>query len=170
MQAQTKPVNENALWKQKAGDLFPNLRAALEETEPNDEQIENVYQLFFELLPMCYEATVTGDEETAAKIYAFAEWCHYQQQKDLWNAAGVCFYEHLIDEPETLAQIPKRLSPDVFVGVSGLLEWRLGEAAFADLQVEFARFHQIPPNEWEKRIHPPSPVNADGPQNKEIHP
>ena len=132
-------MEQGALWRQEAADLFPDLRAELGETDSDTVPIENIYFLFFELLPRCFEATGAGDEETLVKIYAFAEWCSQQEEKDLWNAAGVCFYEHLVDEPQTLVQIPQRLSPAIFAQVSGLLEWRLGKAAFAALQAEFAR-------------------------------
>jgi hypothetical protein len=39
------------------------------------------------------------------KIYGFADWCASQKEKELWNAAGVAFYEHLADSNRTLEAI-----------------------------------------------------------------
>ena len=56
-------MEQGALWRQKAADLFPDLRAELEETDPDDGQMENIYFFFFELLPRCFEATGAGDND-----------------------------------------------------------------------------------------------------------
>jgi hypothetical protein len=59
------------------------------------------------------------------KIYGFAEWCFEQKAKDLWNAAGVAFYEHLFDRREYRDQVVPWLSPQVIKGCWGLWELML---------------------------------------------
>ena len=122
-------------WQQKALELFPDLQSDIEEPDAN------IYTLFFELLPRCEAAHVAGDTSELQKIYGYAEWCSLQQEKDLWNAAGVAFYEHLVDEPLMKGQIPLWLSPEIFEQVSGLLEWRMGPAAFALLKSQYMEHH-----------------------------
>ncbi|MGI4789530.1 MAG: DUF7674 family protein [Janthinobacterium lividum] len=118
-------------WQQKALALFPDLQLDIEEDGAN------IYTLFFELLPRCETAHVEGDIEELKKIYDFAEWCSQQEEKDLWNAAGVAFYEHLVDDPLMLEQLPFWVSDKVFEQVSGLLEWRMGSEAFALLKTRY---------------------------------
>ena len=122
-------------WQQKALGLFPDLQPDIE------EEGANIYTLFFELLPRCEAAHIAGDTLELQKIYSYAEWCLHQQEKDLWNAAGVAFYEHLVDEPLMREQIPLWLSPEIFEQVSGLLEWRMGPAAFALLKSRYMKYH-----------------------------
>ena len=86
----------------------------------------NVYMAFFDLLPMVREAHQTGDAERLRRIYGFAEWCFDQKAKDMWNAAGVGFYEHLFDSHRSQwAEMVQWLSPRVVNGCWGLWEWRL---------------------------------------------
>jgi hypothetical protein len=123
-------------WKRKALAMFPDLRDEL------DEEDASIYTLFFELLPRCHEAHKNGDIRfELPRIYAYAEWCFHQTENDLWNAAGVAFYEHLIDEPETQEAIPEWIKPDIFEGISGLFEWRLGSVAYQELQDRYRRLH-----------------------------
>jgi hypothetical protein len=45
------------------------------------------------------------------QVYDFAEWCFRQKSKELGNAAGVSFYEHLGDNPETLKEMKRWVKP-----------------------------------------------------------
>src|SRR5438132_11252436 len=78
-------------WRRKALQLFPELQVELNDSD------YSIYMLYFELLPKVREAHKQGDEEMLAKIYGYAEWCLHQHSEDLWNAAGVAFYEHLLE-------------------------------------------------------------------------
>lgn len=81
-----------SVWRRKALKLFPELRLELHRKE------YNTYQLYFDLLPALRDAHKANDLDSLKKIYGFAEWCILQNEKDLWNPAGVAFYEHLFDE------------------------------------------------------------------------
>jgi hypothetical protein len=113
-------------WKEKALDLFPDLKPDL------DEEDATTYTLFFELLPRCLDAHKRGDN---------AEWCFSQPEEALWNAAGVAFYGHLVDAPLSREQIPIWLSPEVFSGVHGLFEWRMEPAEFELLKARYSSLH-----------------------------
>ena len=76
-------------WRQKAIDCLPELRKEFEKPETS------IYDVFFEILPATIEAHKNKDISRLKKYYAFAEWCFRQKEKDLWNSAGVAFYEHL---------------------------------------------------------------------------
>ena len=71
------------------------------------------------------------------KIYGYAEWCFRQKAKDLWNAAGVAFYEHLGDTPETRDEMHNWVKPDIFEDVAGLLEHMMRQDDFTKLRRQF---------------------------------
>lgn len=50
------------------------------------------------------------------------------KSEDLWNAAGVSFYEHLGDKAETLEAIHLWVRRDIYTEIRPLLEQRLDEA------------------------------------------
>jgi hypothetical protein len=102
-------------WRRRALSLFPALGRDLERPD------YSVYQLFFDLKPMLLQAHEVGDDETLRRIYGFAEWCSEQSAKDLWNAAGVSFYEHVFDHTEARVVVPW-LSPRVIAN-----HWTLWE-------------------------------------------
>ena len=117
-----------ANWRRKALALFPDLRHDVQRPD------FSVYMLFFELLPMSRQAHKTGDDEALRSIYGFAEWCFEQKAKDMWNAAGVAFYEHLFDDhPSLWPEVVQWLSPPVIQGVRGLWEWRLSAEELAEV-------------------------------------
>jgi hypothetical protein len=109
-----------ANWRRKALALFPDLRRDVQRPD------FSIYTLFFELLPKSREAHKAGDDESLRRIYGYAEWCFQQRAKDMWNAAGVAFYEHLFDDhPSLWPEVVQWLSPPVIQGVWGLWEWRI---------------------------------------------
>ncbi len=109
-----------AVWRRKLIALFPDLRhvASAPDFTP--------YTAFFELLPRCRDAHESSDECELTSIYAYSEWCLNQKARDLWNSAGVCFYEHLFDMPKLFwPDIVAWLSPNVVAGCKGLWECRV---------------------------------------------
>ena len=114
-----------AKWRQKLIELFPAHRADWE-----DEV--GVYSAFHVLLDdimlPAYQAGNTGD---IALAFEFAEWC--VGENELWNAAGVAFYEHLPDHTQTRADLPNRISRDVYPKIRSLLEAKLTPKELRDL-------------------------------------
>ncbi len=53
-----------------------------------------------------------------------------QNNKELLNAAGVSFYEHLADYPETFQAMPRWVTPHVYAMVRGLVRARLSLEQF----------------------------------------
>lgn len=90
--------------------------------------------LFVELLPRCRDAHDRGDSEELKRIYGFADWCASQEAKELWNAAGVGFYEHLADSGLTFDAIPLWVRRPIFEDIAGLLEARVGTDRVAELR------------------------------------
>ena len=67
-------------------------------------------------------------------VPGFAEWCAAQPNKELWNPAGVAFYEHLFDTSElSSTDVLPWLSQRVRGNCRGLWEWRLPPEKFAEL-------------------------------------
>jgi hypothetical protein len=90
--------------------------------------------LFFELLPRCRHAHDRDDSEELKRIYGFADWCASQKAKELWNAAGVGFYEHLADSRQTLDAISLWVRRQIFEDIAGLLEARGGAECVTELR------------------------------------
>ena len=118
-------------WRRKAIELFPDLRSEIQ------ERSTTIYALFFALLPRLRDAHRDGDEAELDKLYGYAAWCARQNATDLWNAAGVCFYEHLPDARQTKAAMGQRIPPDVFRSVEGLLRARMDADEFTALKKQF---------------------------------
>ena len=113
-------MNIMAVWKRKAIEDFPELRQDLQDAAFTP------YMLFFELLPMVRAAHETENSVLLRKLYGYAAWCMDQNAEDLWNAAGVCFYEHLFDmSKHDWPKIIPWLSPTVIHACWSLWEARL---------------------------------------------
>ena len=121
-----------AAWRRKALELFPELKQDLTNAE------YTIYLLYFDLLPMVREAHEVNNRELVQKIYGFAEWCFDQKAKDLWNAAGVAFYEHLFDFRDDWQKVVPWLSPKVIRGCWPLWEVRLDQNEIDELRALFA--------------------------------
>ena len=86
-------------WRQRAVDTFPELRREL--TEPDEWEmleIDSVYDLWGTLSDLVRKAHRAQDDDMLARIYGYASWSTRHPSKDIWNAAGVAFYEHIFDE------------------------------------------------------------------------
>lgn len=94
-----------SVWRRRALESFPQLKRDLNRKD------YTVYSLFFDLLVMVRAAHENEDDELLRLIYAYPEWCAQQPAKDVWNAAGVSFYEHLFDLPDAARRVIPRLSP-----------------------------------------------------------
>jgi hypothetical protein len=103
--------------------LFPEFKA-------DAKDWTSAYQLFFDLLPFAQDSHRLRNEDALFRVYGFAEWCLHQKSKDLWNPAGVCFYENLFDEQDKWDDVIPWLSPYVIAECSNLWEARLGKAKF----------------------------------------
>ncbi|HEX5444517.1 MAG TPA: hypothetical protein VFW87_11830 [Pirellulales bacterium] len=118
-----------ATWRRKALALFPDLRRDLQRPD------FSVYMLFFELLPNVRQAHQEGDADALRRIHGFAAWCAEQNAKDLWNAAGVAFYEHLFDSHRSLwGEFVRWLPPRVLADCRALWEARLSVEDLAEIR------------------------------------
>ena len=120
-------------WRTKFSETFPEIFAQWESSD------ETIYTAFMELNAKCQDAHDQNDQVTLSKIYDFAAWCARQTDEDVWNAAGVSFYEHIIDHPIALKEIPRWIPPDVFQEISSLLQWRMGDEAFLELKARYGK-------------------------------
>ncbi len=105
-----------SVWRQKAIQCLPENRVEFE--NPNT----SIYEVFSELLHAIIEAHKNNNTDRLQLIYGFADWCFKQNAKELWNAAGVSFYEHLYDYKETRESFTKWIKKDIYRDVRVLLE------------------------------------------------
>jgi hypothetical protein len=114
-----------ATWRKMALELFPDLRSSLEAPGTT------VMLVFFELGSEAVRAHRADDVARLRAIYSFAERCARQPSKELWNAAGVGFYEHVFDEPTIREKVAAWLPDGIRAEMAGLWEHRLAPADFA---------------------------------------
>jgi len=114
-------------WRRRALELFPDLKSELNSPD------YTVYSLYVDLLPAVIEAHRAGNDDRLSAIYGYAAWCARSSAKDLWNAAGVSFYEHLFDEKWRWMweAVPSWLPADIRSDCMGLWEMQLSARDFA---------------------------------------
>lgn len=104
-----------ATWRRRALEEFPELRHEL--TRPHE--IETVYELWFELLPMAVHAHTREDDDLLRRIYGYAHWSMRQPSRELSNPAAVAFLEHLLDDApeERIGNVLTWLADDLVADV-----------------------------------------------------
>jgi hypothetical protein len=110
-------------WEALARVLVPELYAAF---RINGERSDGSVMPFMALL---LQATTVAhrenDEQFLVNAYAFAHWCVAHPDRDLWNSAGVCFFERLFDDMPA-DEVAPWIASDAFAEISPLLEARFG--------------------------------------------
>lgn len=115
-------------WRRKLIALFPEKRQAIE------KEYDSLYAFYLDFLPLTHEAHENKDDEFLKKIYGFSEWCSLQHAEDLWNPAGVSFYEHLFNtKRKTWQNILSWLSDRVIEQHKCLWELMLERNLYEDL-------------------------------------
>jgi hypothetical protein len=125
-----------AAWRRRALELFPELKNELNQRD------YSIYRLFGDLRRIVWRAHDAGDDAMLSAVYGYAAWCLGQRSGELWNAAGVSFYEHLFDERKDRAdwaKVAPWLSAQVVRSVWGLWEWRLTPDEMRDLAKLFRK-------------------------------
>jgi len=118
-------------WRQKAISCLPELRNYFQDPDTT------IYGVFVEMLPALIEAHKQQNADRLQNIYDFAEWCFSQKDKDLWNAAGVSFYEHLGDQEETKNEMNKWVKFEIYRSIRGLLELRMAKNVLLELDKQY---------------------------------
>src|SRR5262249_43526348 len=99
---------------------------------------DSPYTFFAFLLEFVRRAHDASDDDRLARAYGFARWC-FGQGGDLWNAAGVSFYEHLFDDWRYQPQVVGRLDARVVADCWPLWEARLSPVQLEVLQAALSR-------------------------------
>ena len=103
------------MWRQKAIQIAPELKNNFQDPELS------LYIVFGELLDLLKQAHVDNDQKRIKDIYEYAEWCAKQNDKTLWNAAGVSFYEHLCENELIFSQLTRWLKKDMYINHRDLI-------------------------------------------------
>ena len=96
-------------WRRLAIELFPEYAGKYLNTD-------SIYSVLSDLEDMVDEAHQQNNENDLVRIYKFTEWCYSQKDNDpdIWEAASITFYQHLLDNDLTLWAIPYWVKPDTF--------------------------------------------------------
>lgn len=126
-------------WRRRAIETLPDMRREFEDPEMT------IYQVLFEMLARVENEADRKDEKEPERIFDYALWCHTNRDREITNAVGVAFYEHLADEPHLRDMIVHRLPPNVFEDCRSLFELRLTPPEFKELCERYARRDEPPP-------------------------
>jgi len=102
-------------WKAKLIKLIP------EEREEWESEF-SIYLAFGTIFGLVVDAARDSNDDLLGRCFAFAQWCFDQEEKDLWNSAGVSFYEHLADDPAVEQVVHRFVNRTTFEDVRGLLK------------------------------------------------
>jgi hypothetical protein len=116
-----------SVWRQKAIETAPELKKDFEDPDVS------IYNVFSELLYVLEKAHDERDVVTIKKVYEYAEWCHRQKDQNLWNAAGVSFYEHLCDNELVFSQFTTWIKKYIYFDIRDLLNQRFGDDKMKEL-------------------------------------
>ncbi len=124
-------------WKALAKVLVPDAYATFVSDEAWAERFDGSVMPFFSLLlPMTTAAHRENDEQFLINAYTFAHWCAWQQERDLWNSAGVGFFKHLFDDLPPDEVVPW-IAADVFADIAPLLQVHLGSERARKIRKRF---------------------------------
>jgi hypothetical protein len=124
--------NHMSVWRQKAIACLPEFKEDLEQPD------STIYDVFLDLLPTVVSAHKENNVARLSLMYEFAEWCFRQEEKELWNAAGVGFYEHLGDYTETSESMTQWVKFDIYKEIRGLLKLRISEKKLHELDKKYS--------------------------------
>jgi hypothetical protein len=133
-------VSEN--WKSEAVRRFPELGDKV-------EGWETPYLLWFDLRD-AFEAAyrvVPRDEGMIRRVYEFADWCLEQPQgrkadDDLGTCVTVCFYEHIPESPEALADMPRWFKRQNVLEMREVFSYMVGEEGFRRVLEAFDNYQK----------------------------
>ena len=117
-----------AEWRRRALEAFPDLAPDIRDAE------FSLHDLFRELVPKAMDAHRADDGASLDRIYGYARWCLLHPHKELWNPAGVSFYEHLFEDWDLRRQVASRLDSESVDRCVGLWELMLDKARFEELK------------------------------------
>jgi hypothetical protein len=138
MMARRQPQPDPNRWQSFAKEMLPEVWTALWQQEDwNPGSSDSLMQLFFILRPAAQAAHRKHDEEFLFRAYAFAQWCASQPEREIWNPAGVAFFEHVFDDAKPNDIVPW-ISPKVLADIESLLEFRLGAERCREIKKAFA--------------------------------
>ncbi|MBL8557494.1 MAG: hypothetical protein JNM47_02145 [Hyphomonadaceae bacterium] len=126
-------------FREKAQELVPDeYRSAVFYGEN-----QTPMSVFFEVLPAVRQAHQAKDEAKLRSIYTFAAWCHDQPEQDIWNAAGVSFYEHLFeaDNEADWPDLMRFMGQSTWRTVLTLTEGRISSDQFERLKLLRSRVY-----------------------------
>lgn len=126
-------------WGREAFNRFPELIDRF-------DNVESPYSLWIELRFAFEDAYKEPlNEDLISRIYAYADWCCLQPEgitaeNDLWTAVAVCFYEHIPESPEALADMPLWFTLADVQLMKETFSYMVGEEGFQRILLAYQNF------------------------------
>jgi hypothetical protein len=128
-------------WGREAFHRFPELIDRF-------DNVDDPYLLWIELTYAFKEAYKSPrDEDLISRIFAFAEWCCSQPRgataaDDLGTCVCTCFYEHIPELPEALADMPRWFSRSDVLKMKDIFSYLAGEDGFQRILLVYEHKYQ----------------------------
>jgi hypothetical protein len=128
-------------WGREAFNRFPELIDRF-------DSVESPYLLWIEIR-MAFEDAYKAprNEDLISRIYAYADWCCEQPEgataeDDLASAVVVCFYEHIPESPEALADMPRWFKLSDVCLMKETFSYMVGEEGFQRILQVYQQFEK----------------------------
>ncbi|SRR6266481_5636050 len=128
-------------WGKEAFTRFPELIDHFNFVDSPDA-------LWFELTEAFDQAyKAPRNDDLIARIYAYADWCCSQPsgataEDDLGSCVCVCFYEHIPQSPEALADMPRWFSRSDVLLMKETFSYMVGEEGFQRILLAYEHFER----------------------------
>lgn len=128
-------------WGREAFNRFPDLIDRF-------DFVDSPMSLWIELRLAFEDAYKTPrNEDLISRIYAYADWCCGQPEgataaDDLATAAVACFYEHIPESPESLADMPRWFKLSDVHAMKETFSYMVGEEGFQRILLVYQRAEQ----------------------------
>jgi hypothetical protein len=128
-------------WGKEAFNRFPDLIDRF-------DFVDSPYALWFELRDAFEQAyKPPRNEDLISRVYAYANWCCSQPdgataEDDLGSCVCVCFYEHIPEIPEALADMPRWFSRSDVILMKETFSYMVGEEGFQRILLACQHFEQ----------------------------
>ncbi len=128
-------------WGKEAFKRFPELLDKF-------DSVDTPYSLWFELWEAFEQAyKPPRNDDLISRIYAYADWCCSQPEgataeDDLGTCACVCFYEHIPQSLEALADMPRWFSRSDVILMKETFSYMVGEEGFQRILLAYQHFEK----------------------------
>jgi hypothetical protein len=123
-------------WRRVAVEKIPSLQKQIQSPE-----IDNPMMLWIDLQMALQDAYQSSPAKTSIinEIWNYAKWSEQSKNDDVKQALYCAFYEHVLDYPQIVRDLPNRLKLSEFDGLKHCLLYHSNEESFLKARALFKK-------------------------------